>query len=515
MKRLSIVFLGSLGLAACSSGDPCRDALDPNHDPASAATLTAGKTQSGLKACAGDEDWFSVTLAAGDTLSVHAAVAGGATDALALSVHEPSADSPIAAAVFDGDGLTVQSQPGAAGTYHVRVLGIAERTGYGLTATVTPATTTCAAGSHAQNGGCVVDGCDDLGLEPNEDVTGARRIVPGVYHGLRACAGDADWYVVSAPPGGGALQVALTNVVDGDVDVYATDGTMNGPIPNMIGVGQTGGTEEHLTNVPIAAGGEVYIYVTGGTARYDMEVSFTALDTDRDCMSACREIIAYDGPLDPGDPAALAAGYYDGSPPEYLFARRDFVMYMKWAFKQTAEHCPGTHPVYVSDIGQADGKVPGTDVGQPRHPPDAHINGHDADIAYFQTLPDNDYRIICGDGSDTNGNGQPGKFNDGYFCTTDQNVIDWPRQAYFLAMMAENPNYHVTGVDQTLPDQFYAAADKLAAAGEIPARAAYKIDTGGLAFGNRDLWPFHHHHIHTQEWNPNQPRLPLYYDGYF
>ena len=53
-----------------------------------------------------------------------------------------------------------------------------------------------------------------------------------------------------------------------------------------------------------------------------------------------------------------------------------------------------------------------------------------------------------------------------------------------------------------------------ATAGELPARAAYKV-TNGLAYGNINLWPFHHHHVHTQVWNPNQPRLPLYYDGYF
>src|SRR6185436_7689468 len=114
---------------------------------------------------------------------------------------------------------------------------------------------------------------------------------------------------------------------------------------------------------------------------------------------------------------------------------------------------------------------------------------------YFQTLPDNDYRIICGDGSDTNNNGVSGNYNDGYFCLTNQNVVDMPRQAYFMSLMMGFPYFRVVGVDQTLPSQLVAAADKLVASGDLPAWAAFKMHSG-LGYGAAGGWQFHHHHIH-------------------
>jgi len=500
-------------LAACGASDTCGDDAEPNDDRAQGPLLPAGKARGDLHACAGDVDWFTVTLAAGEELTVHVALAGAAPDSVLLSLHEPGG-APIAGAVAEGDGVTAKTQPGAAGTYGVRIAGTAATSTYSVTASVAPNSLVCDAGTHAQNGACVTDGCEDVGLEPNDDLTATRRVAPGVYRGLRTCANDSDYYVVSAPPGGGALQVGITAIDGSNIDLYASDGTMNGPIPKLRGAAQTRGDADYLTNVPVPAGGEMYFFVVGGSAGYDMEVSFTPLDPGRDCMTGCEEIIAYEGPTDIADPEALPAGYFVGTDYDYTFARRDFAMALSWAFKQTAAHFPGTNPVYVSDIGQADGKTPGVDVGDPRHPLDSHINGHDADLAYFQNMPDNDYRIVCGDGGDNNGNGQQGQHNDGYFCTTDTNVVDSQRQAYFFGMLSENPLYHVVGVDETFPQQIWEAADALAASGALPARAAYKVNNG-LAYGNINLWPFHHHHCHAQLWNVDQPRLPLNYDGYF
>ncbi len=492
----------------------CRDDYEANDQMSGATRLSAGKPISGAKACAGDVDFYSVELAEGETLDVHVALAtSAAPESVGVSIHEATAGMAIAAGTADGDGLSASSQPGKAGTYYVRVTGVgAGKNAYTLTGSTSANTVQCTVGTHAQNGGCVVDGCDDFGLEPNEDIAGGRRIVPGAYKGLTSCKGDVDYFVLRAPPGGGALQVSVTNISTG-VDVYATDGSMNGPIPQIIGAGQAGDDQDYLTNVPVATGDDVWVFVVGGKGgTYDLELGWTDLDPKRDCLTACRELVKLDGPVDPSEPEAVALGYYDGSEPQYLYGRRDFVMQIKWAMGRVAQTFPGTHPVYISDIGQADGNLPGTDVGVPRHPSDAHIHGHDADIAYYQNMPDNDYRIICGDGSDHNGNGQPGKYNDGSFCTTSSNVIDWPREAYFLAMMAENPLYHVTGMDVTLPNQCLAAIDGLLEKGTITPRLAYKIYNGIVA--NKQFWPFHHHHVHTQVWNPDQPELPLTYEYY-
>ena len=51
------------------------------------------------------------------------------------------------------------------------------------------------------------------------------------------------------------------------------------------------------------------------------------------------------------------------------------------------------------------------------------------------------------------------------------------------------------GVDQTLPDQFLAEADKQLQAGLIPQWAYDRIESG-LGYGEAGGWQFHHHHIH-------------------
>jgi hypothetical protein len=51
------------------------------------------------------------------------------------------------------------------------------------------------------------------------------------------------------------------------------------------------------------------------------------------------------------------------------------------------------------------------------------------------------------------------------------------------------------GVDETLPDQIIAEADKQFAAGELPRWALHRLRTG-LGYGNDGGWAFHHHHIH-------------------
>src|SRR5688572_813224 len=201
----SLLFVAAFG-AACSGGgrtnnpndpndpdppldptsDECKDGKDPNDQASAASGLAGGASIGELKACAGDLDFFSITLADGDKLEVHAALAGGAApESVLLSIHEPSGQMAIAGGVPSGDGLTVTSQPGKAGTYYVRVLGVGGGTNeYSLSATVSPNTINCGAGTHAQNGECVKDGCDDFGLEPNDDLVGGRRIIPGSYKGL-------------------------------------------------------------------------------------------------------------------------------------------------------------------------------------------------------------------------------------------------------------------------------------------------------------------------------------------
>lgn len=207
----------------------------------------------------------------------------------------------------------------------------------------------------------------------------------------------------------------------------------------------------------------------------------------------CGDLVQVPGSFDPTSPEARAAGYFKDAKEKYSFLQRSLALVVAHAACETAARFPGTNPIGLLDLSQADGLTPGTDVGSPRHPTTTH-RGRDLDIAYYQTDGLNDGQIVCGDGSDTNGNGSPGKYNDGYFCTTDQNIVDWPRQAYFFAKMAVTGRVRVFGVDRTLDDDFQIHLDALFANGEISRGEhdrALRLGTGSAGG-----WQYHHHHVH-------------------
>jgi hypothetical protein len=199
------------------------------------------------------------------------------------------------------------------------------------------------------------------------------------------------------------------------------------------------------------------------------------------------------GSDDPTSAQAQADGYYLASPAQYSYLRRDLTMLLQYAACEVAARFPGTTPLGLSDLSQQDGLTPGSDVGSPRHPTTTH-RGNDIDVAYYQTDNQNDPQIICGDGSDNNNNGQPGTYNDGYFCTTETNIVDWPRELWWFAKLADSPLVRVFGIDQTLADDFEMGLMDLEARGEITADAAQRALI--LGYGAAGGWQFHHHHSH-------------------
>ncbi len=214
------------------------------------------------------------------------------------------------------------------------------------------------------------------------------------------------------------------------------------------------------------------------------------------CAGGCSELVAMPGSQDPSSAEAMAAGYYIATERRYAFLRRDLTLLLQYAACEVAKRFGGTQPVGISDMSQADGLTPGTVECGPecaRHPTSTH-RGDDIDVAYFQTDGMNDPQIICGDGSDNNNNGRVGRHNDGYFCTTQANIIDWPRQLWWFAKLAESPLVRVTGIDQTLTDDFQKGARQLYEQGEVT-NAVYGRMLA-LGAGNEGGWAFHHHHTH-------------------
>ena len=123
-----------------------------------------------------------------------------------------------------------------------------------------------------------------------------------------------------------------------------------------------------------------------------------------------------------------------------------------------------------------------------RHPTTTHVRGKDVDLAYFQTDGASNDHILCGDGSDTTNNGRPGQYNDGYFCTTDDN--DVPRQVWFTAKLAESPWYRVIGIDQTLAKPFTEEATRCSSRKRSPAASFSAWATARRVAGSFTTTPF-------------------------
>ncbi|MCC7536707.1 MAG: hypothetical protein IT379_10860 [Deltaproteobacteria bacterium] len=224
------------------------------------------------------------------------------------------------------------------------------------------------------------------------------------------------------------------------------------------------------------------------------------------CEADCTDLIEMPGSRDPSSIEAMTAGYYPSSPRQYSYLRRDLTLLIQYAAAMVQARYPGTPPIALGDLGQADGLTPGcvtascdTASDNPRHPTTTH-RGDDMDLAYFQTDGENNYQIVCGDGSDTNGNGRRGMFNDGYFCTTDMNIVDWERQAYWFAMLATTPLVRVFGIDQTFPTPLRNALRALYDEGAI---SDEQYDRAlSLGYGADGGWQFHHHHSHMSYSRP-------------
>ncbi len=226
---------------------------------------------------------------------------------------------------------------------------------------------------------------------------------------------------------------------------------------------------------------------------------------DWHCTGAdCSTIVLMPG-SHANDAEAAMRGYYKGSQARYSYVRKDLTMLIAYAACEMQKRFPGTSPIALADLSQADGRTPGTDVGSPRHGTTTHT-GNDMDISYFQTDGANDPQIVCGDGSDTNNNGTAGRFNDGAFCTTDVNIVDWTREGYWFAKLAESPLVRVFGLDQTFPDDLRRQAQTLLMAGEISNEVYERMTI--LGFGASGGWQYHHHHSHMSYRLPTTMLLP-------
>lgn len=178
------------------------------------------------------------------------------------------------------------------------------------------------------------------------------------------------------------------------------------------------------------------------------------------------------------------------------WARRDLMMLVRWAAAyvdcKANGWSPGNGaPIGLGDMSEKSGAIPGTSIGSPGHPSGSHLNGHDMDIAYFQTSgEDNRLRVVC---PHTSG----GK--DVYHCTGTPTILDVKRTALFLGAFLTSPRVRVIGVDGKIGPLVSPVLLDLCDEGVLPQSAcdaksklAWETsDTG------RGWYKFHHHHLHV------------------
>lgn len=211
------------------------------------------------------------------------------------------------------------------------------------------------------------------------------------------------------------------------------------------------------------------------------------------CTSGCGDLLPFEPVTGPG---------YDNYPlngetasDQYRsFIRRDVMMLVKYAAAMT--DCQGRGWSFgtggrlgLGDMSEASGAIPGTREGSPGHPAGTHVNGHDMDVAYFQTGTSNNYlRPVC---PHTSGGVEQ------YHCTGAPTGLDPWRTALFLGHLHASPALRVIGVDGQIGPLIDSALTQLCTDGWVTGSACGRhsitweaTDTG------RGWFRFHHHHFH-------------------
>jgi hypothetical protein len=207
----------------------CDDEDDaaPNQSPAAAKPVEPGFTRDDLYLCGGAQDWFRVTLSAGQGVNV------------ALAADPPETDLDLALTDLEGNPLVesageegverVDFVAPEGGDFLVRVSGYGdEEATYALTISSGCRTDdNCPAGSACD----VIEGvcspfaraaCGRDDQEPNDLTNEAKPIAPGAAIEATICAPDRDWYAFEVEAGA-SIDILAGSDAGSDVDFVVVD----------------------------------------------------------------------------------------------------------------------------------------------------------------------------------------------------------------------------------------------------------------------------------------------------
>ena len=214
----------------------------------------------------------------------------------------------------------------------------------------------------------------------------------------------------------------------------------------------------------------------------------------------CSGTAAFCGELVPFDPD-MGPGWWDyplngeTATDQYRsYIRRDVMMLVKYAAAMVDCQAAGWTfgnggALGLGDMSEADGSIPGTREGSPGHPAGTHVNGHDMDIAYYQTgTADNRLRSVC---AHTSGG------EDAYHCTGEPTMLDPWRTALFIGHLHATPQLRVIGVDGRVGPLVDSAMSQLCGGGWLSGTAC---SSSRMTYETTDMgrgwFYFHHHHLH-------------------
>ncbi len=256
------------GLAARAAA--AAGAGDDHADGAAGATpLTAGAAARGRIDAAGDRDWFTLTLAAGEQVTLVTSTAGDTV----LALVAPDGSARVATNDDDpqgGLGSRIVHAVTAGGVHFVEVTGYGDSTpGYALEATVTGTPTAPAPGPTTT---------DDHG---DAAATATPLAFGAGVAGRIERGGDRDWFALSLARGE-VVELVTTTSGDTVLEAYAPDGVTS--LGSNDDDPQGGGRQSRLRLAAAEAG--VHLVVVSGygstTPDYQVEARPAVADAGPD-----------------------------------------------------------------------------------------------------------------------------------------------------------------------------------------------------------------------------------------
>jgi hypothetical protein len=192
----------------CVGAPTCVDDQFENNDTRQSASSFVGTTATNLAACPGDDDFYSVMLAAMDNVTVSALFSHAEGD-LRLRLYDPSGQLVSTSQTpSNNESLTYSAAAAGAHTFEVDLVsdtGAMPGNRYDLQVSVV-------------SGPCLSDA-----LEPNNTPQAATNLAPMMYPSLHACPGDDDVFAIRPAIGQRLSASILYLASEGEVGLQLFD----------------------------------------------------------------------------------------------------------------------------------------------------------------------------------------------------------------------------------------------------------------------------------------------------